>query len=203
MKKSEGTSRLLRELRSLQVVVFHPDDQDGQELIAQLGRIGCKVKAFWPPHERLLPDTALVFFAIRPEVLAMELPWLGREDTPPVIPVVTYENPIIVEAVLKLNAFGVIASPVKSFGLLTAMVVAVSQAEKARAMHKYAARLQQRLAGLRKIARAKAILMESRNMSEEDAYSLIRARAMSKRMTTEEIADALIKANEILATDSR
>jgi AmiR/NasT family two-component response regulator len=203
MKKPDGTSRPLRELRSLQVVVFHPDDQDGEELIAQLGRIGCQVKAFWPPHERLPPETALVFFAIRPEVLAMDLPWLGRDDTPPVIPVVTYENPVIVEAVLKLNAFGVIPSPVKSFGLLTAMVVAVSQAEKAQVMQKYAARLQQRLAGLRKIAKAKAILMESRNISEEDAYGLIRARAMSKRMTTEQIADALIRANEILAMDSK
>ena len=43
--KSGGTSRLLRELRSLRVVVFHPEDQDGQELIGQLGRIGCQVKA--------------------------------------------------------------------------------------------------------------------------------------------------------------
>jgi len=31
MRKSEGTPRLLRELRSLRVLVFHPDDQDGQE----------------------------------------------------------------------------------------------------------------------------------------------------------------------------
>ena len=40
--------------------------------------------------------------------------------------------------------------------------------------------------------------MQSRNMSEEDAYKLIRDRAMSRRATTEEIADAVIKANEIL-----
>jgi hypothetical protein len=42
--KSTGTSRLLRELRSLRVLLFHPEDQDGQELIAQLQRIGCQVK---------------------------------------------------------------------------------------------------------------------------------------------------------------
>lgn len=203
MKKEEGTSRLLRDLRSMQVAVFHPDDQDGQELLDQLKRIGCQVKAFWPPLERLPADTALVFFAIRPEVLGAELPWLGRDDAPPVIPVVAYENPVIVEAVLKLNSFGVVASPVKSFGLLTAMVVAVSQAEKRRTMEKYCNRLQQRLSGLRKIAKAKVILMASRNISEEDAYNLIRARAMSRRVTTEEIADALIQANEILAMNPK
>lgn len=198
MKTTGGTSRLLRDLRSLRVVVFHPDDQDGRELIAQLHRIGCQAKAFWPPLEKLPDDTRLIFFAIRPEVLSMDLPWLGQENTPPVIPVVTYENPVIVEAVLKLNAFGVIASPVKSSGMLTAMVVAVSQADKLRERERYIARLEQRLSGQRKIAKAKVILMQSKNISEEGAYNLIRSQAMSKRLTTEEIADALIKANDIL-----
>jgi AmiR/NasT family two-component response regulator len=43
--------------------------------------------------------------------------------------------------------------------------------------------------------------MLSRNIGEEEAYNLIRNRAMTKRMTTEEIADAVIKANEILGLD--
>ena len=140
---------------------------------------------------------------MRPEVLSIDLPWLRREASPPVIAVVTYENPVIVEAVLKLNAYGVIASPVKSFGLLTSMVVAVNQSENAKERAKYVVRLEQRLAGQRKIAKAKAILMQSRNITEEDAYNLIRNRAMTKRVTTEEIADAVIKANEILGLGTR
>jgi len=198
MKHFEGTPRLLRELRSLRVLVFHPDDHDGQELISQLHRIGCQVKAYWPPLEQLPEETKLIFFAIRPEILTMDLPWLGREDTPPVVPVVTYENPVLVEAVLNLNAFGVIASPVKSSGMLTAIVVALSQSEKFRERERYISRLEQRLAGQRKIAKAKVILMKSKNLSEEAAYNLIRSRAMAKRLTTEEIADALIKADDIL-----
>lgn len=203
MTRSEGTPRLMRELRSLRVVVFHPDDLDGQELLAQMQRIGCQVKAFWPPLKRLPEETDLVFFAIRPEVLAMDLPWLTREDIPPVIPVVNYENPVIIEAVLKLNAFSVIASPVKSFGLLTSMVVAVNHAEKARHREKYIVRLEQRLAGMRKIGKAKAILMKTRSLSEDDAYKIIRDQAMSKRVTAEEIAEAVINANEILGIDSK
>jgi AmiR/NasT family two-component response regulator len=201
MRSTSGTSRLLRELRSLRVLVFHPDDQDGQELIGQLGRIGCQVKAYWPPLDRLPEESDLIFFAMRPEVLSMDLPWLRKEGLPPMIPVVNYENPVILEAVLQLNAYGVIASPVKSSGLLTAIAVAVNQAEKARTREKYLNRLEQRLTAQRKIAKAKAILMLSRNIGEEEAYNLIRNRAMTKRMTTEEIADAVIKANEILGLD--
>lgn len=203
MRKSEGTPRLLRELRSLRVTVFHPDDQDGQELLGQLQRIGCQVKAFWPPQEKLSEEIDLVIFAMRPEVLSMDLPWLRREGSPPVIPVVNYENPVIIEAVLQLNAYGVIASPVKSFGLLTSIVVAVNQAEKARTQEKYIARLEQRLAALRTLNKAKAILMNTRGLSEDEAYKVIRDQAMSKRVTAEEIADAVIKANEILGFDSK
>ena len=183
------------------MLVFHPDDQDGQELIGQLGRIGCQVKAFWPPLDKLTEEADLIFLAMRPEILSMDLPWLRKEGLPPMIPVVNYENPVIVEAVLQLNAFGVIASPVKASGLLTAIAVAVNQAEKTRTREKYVSRLEQRLTAQRKIAKAKAILMLTRNMSEEEAYNLIRNRAMTKRMTTEEIADAVIKANEILGFD--
>lgn len=201
VRSSSGTSRLLRELRSLRVLVFHPDDQDGQELIGQLGRIGCHVKAFWPPPDKLADEADLIFFSLRPEILGMDLPWLRKDDLPPIIPVVNYENPVIVEAVLQLNAYGVIASPVKSSGLLTAIAVAVHQAEKSRTREKYVMRLEQRLSAQRKIAKAKAILMLSRNMTEDEAYNLIRNRAMAKRMTTEEIADAVIKANELLGLD--
>jgi AmiR/NasT family two-component response regulator len=198
MRDNGRTPHDLRELRSLRVVVFHPGDQDGQELLAQLQRIGCQAKAFWPPLERLPAHTDLVLFAIQPEVLSMSLPWLSRDDGPPVLPVVNYENPVILEAVLKLNAFGVIPSPVKSTGLLTSIIVAVNQAEKSRAREKYVARLEQRLAGARKVNKAKTILMNSRGLSEEGAYKVIRDQAMSKRVTAEEIADAVIKANEIL-----
>lgn len=196
---SGGTSRLLRDLRSLQVVVFHPDDADGEELIGQLRRIGCQVKAFWPPQERLPDDADVVFFAMRPEVLTLEPAWSRRDNAPPVIAVVNYENPTTVESVLRINAQGVIGSPVKSFGLLTSIVVAVAQAERHREREKYVAKLELRLAGLRKIAKAKTILMQTRNVTEEDAYRLIREQAMSKRLTTEEIADAIIRANDVLS----
>ena len=57
------------------------------------------------------------------------------------------------------------------------------------ALEKYIARVEQRRAGLRKINKAKSILMNTRDQ------------AMSKRVTAEEIADAVINANEILGFD--
>ena len=56
---------------------------------------------------------------------------------------------------------------------------------------------------MRKVAKAKAVLMQTQNISEQEAYQVIRNQAMSKRVTTEEIADAVIKANEILTFDAK
>ena len=185
------------------MLIVHPNDQDGQELISQLQRIGCQVKAFWPPSEKLSEEFNLVFFAVRPEVLSMDIPWLRDDACRPLIAVVNYENPTIVEAVLSLGARGVIASPVKSFGLLSSIVVALHHAESQKVHAHYAKRMEQRLATIRKVAKAKAVLMQTQNISEQEAYQIIRNQAMSKRVTTEEIADAVIKANEILGFDTK
>ncbi len=198
MKPLSGTSRLLRDLRSLRVVVFHPSDQDGEEIIRQLQRIGCQVKALWPPLEKLPDEVDLVFLAVRPEAIGQDFPWLKAEETPPLIAVVNYENPTVVEAVIKVDAHGVLASPVKSFGLLTSIVIARQLAAKEKAQARHIARLEQRLGGIRRLTKAKAILMQTRPITEEQAYEIIREQAMSKRVTTEEIATAIINANEIL-----
>ncbi len=198
MKPMSGTSRLLRNLRSLRVMVFHPSDHDGEEIIRQLQRIGCQVKAFWPPLDKLPDDVDLVFLAVRPEVIDQDYSWLKSEHTPPLIAVVNYENPTVVEAVIRVNAHGVLASPVKSFGLLTSMVIARQLAAKEREQAKQIERFEQRLNGIRRLTKAKGILMQTRGISEDQAYEIIRDQAMSKRVTTEEIATAIINANEIL-----
>lgn len=78
------------------------------------------------------------------------------------------------------------------------MVVARQLAAKEREQAKQIERYEQRLNGIRRLAKAKGILMQTRGISEDQAYEIIRDQAMSKRVTTEEIATAIINANDIL-----
>ncbi|MFM0175551.1 ANTAR domain-containing protein [Paraburkholderia sediminicola] len=199
MKRTAQTPAILRDLRSLKVVVIHPLDQDGEELLAQLQRIGCDVQVCWPRLDSLPCDTGLVVMAMRPETLSVDYPWLGTGTSPPVIPVVTYENPITIEAVLRLNAFATIPSPVRSFGLLTAIAVALTQFKASRARERYIERLEQKQAKVRVIQQATRIVMDSRGMSEEDAYQLLRSQAMLKREQIETVAGDIVKAHETLS----
>jgi AmiR/NasT family two-component response regulator len=199
MKRTAQTPAILRDLRSLKVVVIHPLDQDGEELLAQLQRIGCEVQVCWPRLDSLPCDTGLVVMAMRPETLSVDYPWLGASTSPPVIPVVTYENPITIEAVLRLNAFATIPSPVRSFGLLTAIAVALTQFKASRTRERYIERLEQKQAKVRVIQQATRIVMDSRGMSEEDAYQLLRSQAMLKREQIETVAGDIVKAHETLS----
>ncbi len=54
------------------------------------------------------------------------------------------------------------------------------------------------LADRKKIERAKIILMESRKMSEADAYALIRTTAMNQGRRIAEVADAIVTAADLL-----
>lgn len=198
MTRASEPASVLRQIRSLQVVVIHPQDQDGEELSAQLHRIGCKVLTYWPELKVLPPDAGLILLAVRPETLGIEYPWIGQPSTPPVIPVVTYESPITIEAVLQLNAFTTIASPVRSFGLLTAIAVSLMQHKARDSREHYIQRLEQKSAKQRVVQQAKQIIMEGRGLSEDEAYSLLRDQSMLKRANIEDIAHNIVEAHKTL-----
>jgi AmiR/NasT family two-component response regulator len=197
------TPQQLKELRTLNIAVIHPDDVDGRQITQQLQRIGCRVQAFWPPLPSVSDSFDVAFVAVRPDVLNLGVEWLVGEDAPTVIAVVNYENPTIVEAVLSLGAKAALPSPVRSFGLLSTLVLAREAHKENRSLQRRLRKIEIKLLGVRHIADAKTILMKAHNITESDAYELIRERAMSTRTTTEEVARAIFEAHELLSIGSR
>lgn len=194
-----STPSLLKDLRTLRIAVFHPDDTDGRQLTQQLQRIGCQVQAFWPPLPELPTGIDVIFLAVRPESMDTEFEWLKGEDVPTVIAVVTYENPTIVETVLQIGAQAVLPSPIRSFGLLSTLVIARCVHRDLKSQARRLRRLETKILGVRQIAEAKSILVRTREITDDAAYELIRNQAMNKRTTAEEIAAAIVNANEIMS----
>jgi AmiR/NasT family two-component response regulator len=196
------TPTQLRELRLLKIAVIHPDDSDGRLLIQQLQRIGCQVQAHWPPIQTMHDNIDVVFMAVQPEFINTQFDWTRVENPPTIIAIVSYENPTIIDAVLEMGAIGILASPVRSFGLLSTIVMARQTHKQVRLLANRVRKLEAKLIGQRQIADAKAILMQAHSISEGKAYDLIRDQAMSKRATVEEIAGAIVTANDVLALAS-
>ena len=197
-RQSKSTPAALKDLRSLRVAVFHPDDNDGTQIIQQLQRIGCQVFVHWPPLPTLPNDLDVVILSVRPDTVDYAYEWARGDECPAVIAVVTYENPTIVEAVLRTGARAVLPSPVRTFGLLSTLVIARQVDTDYKANSKRLRKLEAKLLNVRNVSAAKEILMRTQAINETQAYELIRREAMAKRTTTEEIASLIVRAHGIL-----
>lgn len=191
----------LRDLRGLFVVIVHPRDPDGQAMLEQMERIGCKTELVWPPKRELPPNADVVFLGLffdnRKDLTNM----IRRSEKPgpAIIGVVDYENPAMLEFVLEIGAIAVTSKPVRSFGILTNLVVGYANSLREQEAQDRITRLEKKLLGKRNIAEAKTVLIRMHGMNEENAYKLIRERAMDKRMTIEDMAQAIIEAKDLLS----
>lgn len=199
----QSTSSVLRNLRNLRILVFHPRDVDGELLTAQLQRIGCQVITMWPPLSEI-PDTVdVVFCAVRPDHAINQCAWMGLEASLPIIALINYESPTIVDAAIDMGAIAVLATPVKSSGILSALAMGKRLYEERRELKRRIERLQQKLHGANDVNQAKAILVRKRGISDDMAYRIIRDQAMSRRVSTEDIARAIIDADGLLSFDPK
>ena len=178
--------------------MLHPNDADGGVLTQQLQRIGCQVQRHWPPPAELPPGTDIVFCAVQPGGGATHTDWSRSCEDAAVIAVIAYENPTVLDDMLALGASWVITSPVRSTGVLSALIMTLLRHDELQVLHKRVARLEQKLASVNQVNEAKAILVRTRKVSDAEAYQILRDQAMSKRVGIEEIARAIINANAIL-----
>jgi AmiR/NasT family two-component response regulator len=183
--------------RNARVVVFHPDDQDGQTLANHLRRMGFQVERCWPPTETLPERVDLVFRLLLPEERAPKGEW-SAPDAPPVICVVAYENPTFIDQAIKLGADGIVTTPIRASGLLSTVVMALYHAKRSRQQAQRIAKLEQKLLDSRHLQEAKNILMVMHRVSEREAYDMLRAQAMGKRVTIDDICHSVIQAGEVL-----
>lgn len=190
----------LKDLRDLSVLVIHAPDADGTALVDHLNRIGCRVEAQWPPPRRLPAMVDVLFVAIERDLQAKVRRLLKRDadSGPAVIAVVDYENPATLQLVLETNSLAVIGKPIRPFGLLANLVTVRNAWLERSRLEARIATLEAKIAGQKKVAKAKAILMDYQGLTEQEAYRSIRAQAMAKRMTTEAVAEAIINANDLL-----
>ena len=192
--------QILRDIKGLRVQAIHPNDPEGKQLVDHLKRIGCFVETTRPIPEAYSDNVDLVLLTIEQEDRDGLLKLMkSRADSPPtVVAIVGYENPSTLSLLLESGALAVIERPLKPFGLLTQIALARSlwleRKEQARRLRK----LERKLNGIQQIQKAKTILMANQGVSEEEAFQTIRRQAMSKRVPMEEMASAIINANELL-----
>ncbi|MFQ3788965.1 ANTAR domain-containing response regulator [Halomonas sp. A29] len=199
-----ATSNIIRDVRALRVLVLHPQDTHAEELLQQIRRIGCRAEASWPLPGRLPVGVDVVFVEVK-ETTPKGLDSLfGAEtlDRPTLIGVAGYENPSVLQNLLDLKVDAVVTKPLRPYGVLSSIVMARRIWQEFRAVDRQIAQLKDKVQNIQKVSQAKFILMRLHQITEEEAYKVIRSQAMAKRTTTAEIAQAIINADGILGNIS-
>lgn len=191
---------LLKNLRGLSVLVLHPANGEGQILVDHIKRIGCRVEAQWPIPKVLPPTADVVFLSVDHECRA-EISRLARGlggIPPAIVAIVDYENPSTLEILFEIEALAAMERPVRPFGVLTNLLLARGLWLERIEQQKRLTKLERKLSSMQKIQKAKSILMSLQPIGEDAAYQSIRRQAMAKRVSMEEIATAIINANDLL-----
>lgn len=192
-------STLLRDLRRIRILCYHPYDEDGKALMSQLQRIGCDSVQRWPPEPEMPEEMDIIIVTLKPEVPLPDWFYQPPESLPTLIAVVTYENPTMLDQMLRIHADALLPAPIKSFGLLSTLVLARQVNQKKLRLKQRASRLDSKLKGVRDVERAKLIMMRLHEISEKQAYDLIRKRAMAERTTVEKISKNIVVAQAALS----
>ena len=115
----------------------------------------------------------------------------------PVVMFVDESEPALIRKAIKAGVSAYIVDGLQKSRLKSILEVAVARFEQFHAVEAEVERLQTALEDRKTIERAKGILMETRQLSEKEAYTLLRRAAMNEKKKLSEIAELVIGASRI------
>jgi two-component system, response regulator PdtaR len=188
------------DFRPLRIVVAHPRDDDGEQLIRHLQRLGGRVEHFWPAPERLEAQADIIFCTI-----GQASRDLGRQSLDKshgaLIGIVDPADAWSAQVLLDANPHALLLKPFGATAVLTSILVARNNSGYQWRLLRKISKLEEILRSSRTVERAKAILMEKRHIGESAAYSYLRDQAMRKRIPIGAIAAVVVESDELLSGD--
>ncbi|WP_046866697.1 ANTAR domain-containing response regulator [Microvirga massiliensis] len=178
---------LIRKLRSLRIMVYHPRDISCDELVRHIQRIGCRVGADWPVPDEWPSDVEAVFCYFDETGC-----WKPRSSKVPVIAVIEYESPTVVRTLLGADVQGIITKPIRPFGILSTLVLARSHFEFEARQQAKIAKLEETLRSRRLVERAASALAEASGRDVQECYHIIRREAMERRVSMASLAEDIL-----------
>ncbi len=182
----------------LRIAVIANPDERSEQLIRELQRIRAEVKHIWPPPEFIPSDYDVVYTDLM-ENLPSRLEGLPGLPQFSLIVIISSVNSIDLKMLENCAPHGTIHLPVTEQAVLSSLVVARSHFLYENRLRKRIQQLDDNLISVRNIERAKILLMERNDFTEEEAYQHMRRQAMDKRITIGSVASAIVDAQELFS----
>lgn len=185
------------DFRQLRIAIVHPHDQDGDLLLRHLQRLRCQVELRWPAPEKLAELTDIALCLVTPQTYAL-CTELMRTRRVAVMAIVDPEGPRVTNMLAGIGPQAVLTKPLDAASILTSLVVAYTSSRYQSRLLNKIAKLEETLRSIRTVERAKAMLMQARNIDEPEAYAYLRDQAMRKRVSVGSVASVVVASGNIL-----
>jgi AmiR/NasT family two-component response regulator len=126
---------------------------------------------------------------------------LTEEKIAPVLLLTAYSQQELVERARDAGVVGYMVKPFRESDLAPAIEVAVARFAEFRALEKEVGDLKLALETRKLVDRAKGILMDSQSLTEAEAFRKIQKMSMNTRKPMKEVAEAIILAQQAVASD--
>jgi AmiR/NasT family two-component response regulator len=174
-------------VRGRRALMVMRDEREIAIVRRQLDRLGMTIAEFDPAGQtRGEPVDVIVLDAdLIPTKSDGTAVW--KADIP-IIALVGTETPSRLKWLLDLQPASFLIKPLRSAGLYTALVVAFDSAQRRNDELTRTERLEERVRSRRIVSAAVLQVMRSQDISESDAFALIRRTAMRQRVTIEQLS---------------
>ena len=120
---------------------------------------------------------------------------ISNEKLAPVLLLTAFSRKDIVEKAKDSGVLAYLVKPVKEVNLFPAMEIAISRFQEFAELERELEDVKNSLETRKILDRAKGILMDAYNLSENEAYRRIQQYSMSKRKSIREVAEAIVEAS--------
>jgi AmiR/NasT family two-component response regulator len=181
-------------VRGRRALMVMRDEREISVARRQLGRLGMTISEH-DPAEPPPPDQAADVILIDADSIPIKsdhaILWKGNV---PIIALIGTETPSRLKWLLDLRPASFLIKPLRSAGLYTALVVAFDSAQRRVDEAAHIEKLEDRIRSRRIVFAAVLQIMRGHDMTETDAFGLIRQTAMRHRTTIEVLSAEIIAA---------
>lgn len=181
----------------LNVALIVELDSDGEALLRELQRLRHTVRHIWPVPAQIPENFDLVLCTLVDD-LPRRIPWLPGEPAAALVLVDRGRDPLNLKLIHNCAAHGLIHYPVTARSTVSSLVMAREHFLYEQRLRGRIEKLDESLRTMRTVERAKAIVMQVKRMSEEEAFNHLRNQAMERRVTIGAVANAIIDSHELL-----
>jgi response regulator NasT len=147
---------------------------------------------------------------LRPDLVVMDIKMpqrdgisaaeiLTRENVAPVLLLTAYSDGELIERARNAGVVHYVTKPWRQSDLQPAIEIALSRFREYRALEGKVKNLEDQLATRKVVEKAKGVLMQKHQLSEQDAFRRIQKLSMNNRKSMREVAEAILLAEELNA----